>query len=614
MNYCVDVVLLLGPRHATWMYLVTEEEYNKIGFSSIVKVDFGDSRNKDCLGFVLRKYTQTDVELDTRYMFKQVKSVVMYRSLNEYQCNLITKILDVVRGKNVIYDTLQLFITEKMIMSMFDIKGTYTKIYTLNKSKCIEYKPINDRQEEIIRVLMEYNNNMSYREIKELKLSTSSLSTLVKKGIVDESKVFDNKNIKLNYKKNDYKVDKVMNKGLIVARNQKLKKIIVDNIYHNITNNKQTLIIAPSIYDVDYWFDQLKELDINVAKYRFDTDINDKLLIYRGLNSGVIQVIVAEQKGLFFPYANLGQVILLNQESINYKRKKSPYYNLNLLLDKLDNIDVLKTSLTPSIKEVYKLGNKKLPNVKPDINYIPVKGSLDKIIDKICSSDKKQLFIFLYKETPVCRCLECGKINFGTRCYNCHSNEVKYTNICSEWLIQELRSRGHDINKKIDIVYENQYERDYSKIEEIYVLGAKFITRPFSIEGFVNEYSLITNISTNFGDKINLVVESDKKDLKLDTYPVMMENILSSLSKNQVFPYYPMIKVYIEQPTVEKTKKKVREFLEVLRRNKIKFFYNDYIYKTAHGQVCEIPIVLRDKTTLSLVESILDDNATIVLL
>ena len=611
-KYVVDILIMFkGPDRRVYTYEIDDELYKKVDFSSIVKITYAN-RSKEELAFVLRKRVKNPSEYATDY--KKVKSIVLQNTINKYQHGVLNKILQIVIGNKVLETAIPLFITERMVLSLSHIKGTYTKIYTLNKNKCKEYKAVNNKQEEILKVLEYSSGSLGYGQIKELGLSINSLATLVKNKVVEESEVFDNKNIKLNYKKNEYQVDKVINHGLIIGRDKKVEKVIIDNIYANIKDGKQTLIIASSSYDVNYWFDQLKDLDINIARYHRGININDQLLTYRGLNSGVIQVVVAEQKGLFFPFSNLGQVILLNQESMNYKRKVEPKYDLNLLLDCLEGVSVLKTSLTPSIKEAFKLGNVKLPKVKPDFNYIQIKGSYDYILDKITKRNKKQLFVFLYDEKPLLRCLECGTINASSTCYRCFMKNTQYINVCEEWLKQELDNRGYQVKENNQIILNAQYTRDYSDVDEVYVFGAKYITRPLSIEGFVNEYSVLTNISTNANKKINVLVESDKKDIKLDSYPVMMENILSSLSRYQVFPYYPMVKVYIEGSSYDAVKNQVGSFIYDIRKKGIKYFYSDYIYRSNRLHVSEIPIVIRQKGDFEYIKRILPKRCSIVLL
>ena len=93
-----------------------------------------------------------------------------------------------------------------------------------------------------------------------------------------------------------------------------------------------------------------------------------------------------------------------------------------------------------------------------------------------------------------------------------------------------------------------------------------------------------------------------------------MENILSSLSRYQVFPYYPMVKVYIEGSSYDAVKNQVGSFIYDIRKKGIKYFYSDYIYRSNRLHVSEIPIVIRQKGDFEYIKRILPKRCSIVLL
>lgn len=617
MNYCIDVVLLFGARSSPWTYIVSEEVYEKIDFSSIVKVDFGNKPTHDSLGFVIKKFKQTDAELDTRFGCKEIKSVVMYRSFNDYQCYLFTKLLRTDFSTKMLGSTIDLFIDEKMILALAKLKGTYTTLYTLNKKELKEYKKINRQQEEIIRMLEDYSTGLTRSEIRELKLSMSSLNTLVKNNVVEESQVFYNKNIRLNYERKPANIAEVITNGLVVGTD--FEHTIINVIKQNILANKQTVIVCPCESDVEYWFEKISEYPLNIAKYTKRININDKMLVIKGLESNMIQVLVTTPEGLFFPFHELKQVILLNQESSDYQRKSSPLINYNFLLDQLDEVNVLKLSSTPSINEYYRVGGKNMIDLKPNVDLVEYNPNYEQLFNDImdlAQQQKRILIMFMYDEKDKYQCPRCRRIQSYRICGDCREKcELLSRN--KNWFTDKLSKtelfQSLGINPvRFMILNEKTYTFNLSHFDEVFVLGCKYITNPRLISGFINEYSYLTNISVKSKNKVIVPVTKIPPGYKLDSYKLVMESILSNLARYEVHPFKQMVKIYFSKQDESGLRYAINRFIELLRPRGIKYFYSDYTFISGY-EVCGIlPVVIESQQQFDFIVENLPYDAEIV--
>ncbi len=383
----------------------------------------------------------------------------------------------------------------------------YDTFYCLNPNKDIEVS--SSSQQKIVDMLKEKGKVLRKTL---LDISSSSLNTLLKNGIIIEEK---KEHYRLNYSNYNFK------KKELTSEQQKAVDEVVLNDYNNyllygVTGSGKTEVYMEII---DFYLRQGKTCIVLVPEIsltpqmiqRFSERFGDRIAaIHSGLSDGEkydewrrivrgeASIVIGARSAIFAPLKNIGVIIMDEEHSESYKQSDSnPRYHardIAFIRAKTHHCSIIFGSATPSLesmaralKGVYKLielphrvNGKSLPHVDIiDMNVASkkIKGyfsfELKSAIDK-CLSKKEQVILLLNRRgySSFITCKNCGytfkcpncdisltyhKSSNTLRCHYCGYGEKVYDKCpkCSEVSLNKLGVGTQKIEEELQDIFPN---------------------------------------------------------------------------------------------------------------------------------------------------------------
>lgn len=442
----VGVLVELSNKNIDKMfeYSVPEELKDKIKIGIRVSVPFGRMTLE---GFVLeiKDFRSTD---------KELRSIIDIVDLDIVLNNELLEL-----GKKVQDKTLATLISCYQVMLPKALKAKkgqninikYDTFYRLSDC-CDDYK-LKGKQLEIFNLVKEEGLVLRKRLVD---ISSSSLTTLVKKGILVEEK---KEHYRVNYDKVMLDVKKLTNDQERVV-NEVINNPPATYLLHGVTGSGKTEVYMEII---DYYLKLGKTSIVLVPEIsltpqmvsRFQRRFGDKIAAihsalsdgekydeWRRICRGEASIVIGARSAIFAPLENMGVIIIDEEHSDSYKQSDpSPRYSAKdvaLLRGEYHNCSVIFGSATPSLevmaraeKGVYKLlslpnrvNGRKLPDVKIVNMNDEIKRSkghfssvLKEKIEK-CLEKKEQVILLLNRRgySSFVTCKNCG---YTFKCPNC---------------------------------------------------------------------------------------------------------------------------------------------------------------------------------------------------
>ena len=425
----------------TFDYLVPKELEKDIKVGIRVEVPFG---RQTLEGFVLEIKNYSDREL------KSISTVI------DKDIVLNKELLQL--GKKMQEMTLATLISCYQVMLPKALKAKHGTI--ISKKYDIYYKlknsfdkKLNSKQQEII-CLLEKNKLVKKEEL--LKISSSSVNTLLKKGIIEEIK---QEHYRLEYNQVEHE-----KKELTIEQKKVVEDILKDTenevyLLHGVTgsgktevymelientikNNKTTIVLVPEISLTPQMVERFqKRFGQKIAALHSALSDGEKYDEYRRIARGEVSIVIGARSAIFAPLSNIGIIIIDEEHSDSYKQDNNPRYNakdIAILRAKFNNCKVIMGSATPSLesfaraqKDVFKLlslpnrvNGKSLPNVELiDMNQeIKIsKGHFSKkLIEKINEKLKqREQVILLLNRRGYASFITCKNCGYTFKCPNC---------------------------------------------------------------------------------------------------------------------------------------------------------------------------------------------------
>ena len=439
----IDVLVELKAKgiDQTFTYLVPDNLINKIKVGIRVLVPFG---HQELEGFVVGINYK-----DINHKLKEIIDIIDTEpilteemiELGEYiskktLCNLISS-----------YQTM--LPRALKAKKGFIVNKKYVTYLQLNQ----KYTPKNNSQKKIIELLQQGKRLKS----EMIKISSSSVKTLIEKGIIvetheeqyrlnDESIKEDN-NIVLNEDQ-----DRVI-KRVIECKNQ-FKPFLLHGVTGSgktevymhiieeiIKDDKEVIVLVPEI--------SLTPQLVNNFKKRFGNMI---AILHSGLNDGEkydewrkimrkeVKIAIGARSAIFAPFTNLGIIIIDEEHTDTYKQENTPKYNaidIAIRRSKTYNCPLLLGSATPSIESytraksnIYELLTlkKRVNNQFPLIKLVDMKEEIRKgnnlFSEELtkginnCLKSGEQAILLLNRRgyATVITCKDCGYV---LKCPNC---------------------------------------------------------------------------------------------------------------------------------------------------------------------------------------------------
>lgn len=443
-----NVLVELSNRNIdkTFTYNIPNELENLIKVGIRVLVPFGKQTLE---GFVLSISENTNSEIELKDIIKPIDDEVI---LNEELLEL---------GKFIKRKTLSTLISAYQVMLPKALKAdkktkinkSYESNIIIKDEKLLKDYRLTDKQKIIIDEIRNGKNDK-----KHLKdLATSSLTTLLNKGILEEV-LSEKYRLSIENKKEYKKVE--LNNEQKNAVNTVLSDLDKSNTYllYGVTGSGKTevymeiidamllqgktaIVLVPEIsltpQMVERFSSRFKE---NIAILHSRLNDGEKYDEYRKIARGEVKIVIGARSAIFAPLKNIGVIIVDEEHTTSYKQESTPKYNaIDIAVEraKYHNAQVVLGSATPTlesfakvIKGIYKLielkkraNNKALPTVTlVDMNKEKNRNNhfSKTLIQEIQNTlDRKEQVILLLNRRGYSSFVTCSNCGYVSKCPNC---------------------------------------------------------------------------------------------------------------------------------------------------------------------------------------------------
>lgn len=336
------------------------------------------------------------------------------------------------------------------------INKKINKYITLNiKNIELDQYKLNHSQQTIIELLKQKGNILK-QELN--KISSSSVNTLLKKGILKETEREIYRLELDNESYNDKNHDLNLNQKKVVELIENNRQYPKTFLLHGVTGSGKTEIYMKIIEDLLKTHKtsivlvpeiSLTPQMISRFKSRFNNDIavlhsglseGEKYDEYRKISKGEVSIVIGARSAVFAPLKNIGTIIIDEEHSSTYKQENNPKYNaidIAIKRSEYHKCSVILGSATPSlesyskaIKGVYQLvdlptraNNYPLPKV--DIIDMNKEGNIKghfskKMIEVIHNKlNRNEQIILLLNRRGYASFVTCSNCGYVEKCPNC---------------------------------------------------------------------------------------------------------------------------------------------------------------------------------------------------
>lgn len=336
---------------------------------------------------------------------------------------------EVVLGIKSIHGIIKSLVIKEAILVFEQVKDKYSpkvesrirlvKDYVLDKSLLetlfneIASKP---KQEEI---LLKYLQEIPVYKTPELNqkgldkkvftdagLSTSSLKTLIKNGILEEYKIIISRFEEIEASEEEI----VLSPQQLIAQQEIKTQFEEKNtvLLHGITGSgktelyitlikealeggSQVLLLLPEIALTTHMVGRLRQVfGSKMGVYHSKYSDNERVEVWNGVLSGKLSFVIGVRSSIFLPFDSLGLVIVDEEHESSYKQfEPAPRFQARdaaIMLSWIHQAKTLLGSATPSFESFYNARMKKYGYVALDIRYgeaqLPEYQLADMLVDK----------------------------------------------------------------------------------------------------------------------------------------------------------------------------------------------------------------------------------------
>ncbi len=371
--------------------------------------------------------------------YNEFEQLILYNLKQQSSLNY-NDIPNIVGQKNP-YKHLKSLINKNIILLFEEVKDKFVpkKVKHIRLSIEISHeniqellKQVKKKQLEVVETflrLTNYNLHFDYenvgidkKSLLQQGISTSSLNTLIKKGIFEQEEIvisrFDNQ---VENELSNYFVQ--LSNTQAQARTAILQhfqtkpatllhgitgsgktEIYIDLIQKTLAQGKQVLFLLPEIALTTQIVQRLQKVfGQEMGVYHSKFSANERVETWKGILTGKFKFVVGVRSAIFLPFDNLGLIIVDEEHETSYKQHDpAPYYHARdtaLMLGYFLKAPILLGSATPSVESYYhalsgkwglvsiteRFGNAQLPKI------IPVDSKYDKVSPNSFSFSKSLL-------------------------------------------------------------------------------------------------------------------------------------------------------------------------------------------------------------------------------
>lgn len=480
-------------------YMIPDELVDVIRVGHKVMIPFA---SKEVEGFVLKIHNSKDNNLEYKsiiricdsdfYLNKELLELGKYMS-NSLMCNLIS--------------CYQVMLPKALKASIkTNINKKYDTYVKLNEVVDIaEYIELHKRRVKEIEIINLLKNGRVIRS----SIACSSLTNLIKSGIVLEEKVLVNrevdfesvekKNIVLNEIQNAA-VDEILNSEdlnylLYGVTGSGKTEVYIALIKDMLSRGKKSIVLVPEISLTPQIVSRFKsEFSDMVAVFHSSLSEGEKYDEYRRIMSGEVNIVVGARSAVFAPLNNLGLIIIDECQSGTYKQDSTPKYNaidIAIKRGEYNHCKVVLGSATPLLEQ-YARGKKGVFHMvclpsranksKSQIllvdmeqeakkhNYI-ISDRLDsEILDALNRDEQVMILLNRRGYSTFLSCTNCGYVYKCPNCdisliyhkssnnYSCHycGYRIVSSNVCPECHEDAIKDLGLG-TEKLQSILEEKY-------------------------------------------------------------------------------------------------------------------------------------------------------------
>ena len=149
--------------------------------------------------------------------------------------------------------------------------------------------------------------------------------------------------------------------------------IYFQKIQNFLEKGYQVLVLLPEIALTNQIKERFKEyFGSYPALWHSDISEKNKRLIWHGISSHKINLVLGARSSLFLPFKKLGLIIIDEEHDQSYKQEDQVIYNardMAVLMASIKKISVILVSATPSLETYYNTINKKFTYISLDKRY-----------------------------------------------------------------------------------------------------------------------------------------------------------------------------------------------------------------------------------------------------
>ena len=336
-----------------------------------VIVPFG-SRKID--GFVLKVY-EVDDDKDFGFTLKEIFEPVDEESWftpemihsakwlsNFYLCPLA--------------QTMILFMPGKISRA---IHKAHEKIYKLSSAVTEKFlETVNPRanmQTKILRLLHE-RKELRPAEFEELEISTSTMRTLVKAGLVEveQRRIFRDSYAGIRPTAKKITLTEEQSSAVATVQNFLEQKIFQGFLLHGVTGSGKTqiyieltkkvrklgrraVILVPEIALTGQIVQNFKAHFSDVAVIHSRLSSDERSDIFYKIRNGEVGIVIGARSALFTPIENVGLFVMDEEQDFSYKQDEAPHYHARIVAEqfaKFHDAAIVFGSATPCLETFYR--------------------------------------------------------------------------------------------------------------------------------------------------------------------------------------------------------------------------------------------------------------------
>ncbi len=217
--------------------------------------------------------------------------------------------------------------------------------------------------------------------------------------------------------------------------------VIIEQIKKTLAFNRQVILLVPEISFAESAAKIIKEsIEADIVILEKKVSANEEAAHWLKVRQGEAKIVVGARSAIFAPVADLGLIVVCDEENPAYKQEQSPFYHVRdvaLLRSGLEGASILFVSAAPSA-ELWKMASGKkikytsLPyepsstiqtvdmsnfgGRKTSLVSFPVRSQIEKAL-----AQKGKVILFMNKKgfSTLTRCEKCG---YTVKCKRCDTN------------------------------------------------------------------------------------------------------------------------------------------------------------------------------------------------